>query len=45
MATDQSRVEGFHGFYRGCGISVIRTTPASALTLGLYEYFHAILKS
>jgi len=37
------RREGVQGFYRGCGIAVVRTTPASALTFGLYEYILGLL--
>lgn len=32
------RGEGLPGFYRGCWLSILRVTPASALTLGMYEF-------
>ena len=36
--------EGFFGFYRGFGISLFRTVPASALTIFTYETISQNLK-
>lgn len=33
-----ARNEGFFGFYKGFGLSVLKTAPTSALSLFMYEY-------
>jgi len=36
--------EGGLGFYRGCGLNLLRVTPSSALTLATYEFVSKIMR-
>lgn len=37
-------LDGFRGFYRGFGLSLLRTLPGSCLNLGFYELFSIVLR-
>ncbi|KAJ3169760.1 hypothetical protein HK101_011427 [Irineochytrium annulatum] len=38
IAADIWRAQGVKGFYRGCGITVARSAPTSAVIFGSYEW-------
>jgi len=38
VGKDLFRAHGFKGLYRGCGITVARSAPSSALIFTIYEY-------
>lgn len=37
------RSDGIRGFYHGCGINLMRTVPAAAVTFVAFEYVHAYI--